>query len=56
VQFAGGDNFVASPAIFTEGFARGIAKAILIDLNQIGTLTETLEPMTMARREGTRPP
>src|SRR5262249_48166789 len=50
VQLGGDDNFVTNPRIFAEGIARGIANAILIKLNQIGTLTETLETIDMARR------
>ena len=46
----GDDNFVTNPRIFAEGIAAGIANAILIKLNQIGTITETLETMEMARR------
>jgi enolase len=52
VQLVGDDNFVTNPGIFAEGIAQGIANAILIKLNQIGTLTETLEVMEMARRAG----
>jgi enolase len=52
VQLVGDDNFVTNPRIFAEGIAQGIANAILIKLNQIGTLTETLEVMAMARRAG----
>ena len=50
IQLVGDDNFVTNPGIFAEGIAEGIANAILIKLNQIGTLTETLETMDMARR------
>jgi enolase len=52
VQLVGDDNFVTNPRIFAEGIAQGIANAILIKLNQIGTLTETLETMELARRAG----
>jgi enolase len=52
VQLIGDDNFVTNPRIFAEGIAQGIANAILIKLNQIGTLTETLEVMEMARKAG----
>ena len=48
VQLVGDDNFVTNPAIFREGIANGIANAILIKVNQIGTLTETLEAIAMA--------
>jgi enolase len=50
IQLVGDDNFVTNPQIFTEGIAAGIANAILIKLNQIGTITETLETMEIARR------
>jgi enolase len=52
VQLVGDDNFVTNPRIFAEGIAQGIANAILIKLNQIGTLTETRETVEMARRAG----
>src|SRR6478672_372291 len=48
VQLVGDDNFVTNPAIFRDGIRDGIANAILIKVNQIGTLTETLETITMA--------
>jgi enolase len=50
IQLVGDDNFVTNPRIFAEGIAKGDANAILIKLNQIGTITETLETMAMARR------
>ena len=52
VQLVGDDNFVTNPKIFAEGIAQGVANAILIKLNQIGTVTEALETMAMARRAG----
>ncbi|MEO7064500.1 MAG: phosphopyruvate hydratase [Dokdonella sp.] len=48
IQLVGDDNFVTNPAIFREGIANGIANAILIKVNQIGTLSETLEAIAMA--------
>ncbi len=48
IQLVGDDNFVTNPAIFREGIASGIANAILIKVNQIGTLSETLETIAMA--------
>jgi enolase len=48
VQLVGDDVFVTNPAIFREGIDKGIANAILIKVNQIGTLTETLEAIAMA--------
>jgi enolase len=48
VQLVGDDNFVTNPAIFRKGIEDGIANAILIKVNQIGTLSETLETIAMA--------
>jgi enolase 1/2/3 len=48
VQLVGDDLFVTNPKIFKEGIDRGVANAILIKVNQIGTLTETLEAIAMA--------
>ena len=48
VQLVGDDLFVTNPRIFKDGIERGIANAILIKVNQIGTLTETLEAIAMA--------
>ncbi|MEO8803369.1 MAG: phosphopyruvate hydratase [Rudaea sp.] len=48
IQLVGDDNFVTNPAIFREGIADGIANAILIKVNQIGTLSETLETIAIA--------
>jgi enolase len=48
IQLVGDDNFVTNPKIFREGINDGIANAILIKVNQIGTLTETLEAIAMA--------
>ncbi|MHB1589740.1 MAG: phosphopyruvate hydratase, partial [Metallibacterium scheffleri] len=52
LQIVGDDNFVTNPAIFRAGIANGIANAILIKLNQIGTLSETLETMRIAEQAG----
>ena len=49
VQLVGDDLFVTNPAILREGIETGAANAILIKVNQIGTLTETLEAMALAR-------
>jgi len=54
VQLVGDDVFVTNPAILRRGIDAGIANAILIKLNQIGTLTETLETIAMAREAGYR--
>jgi enolase len=51
-QLVGDDLFVTNPAILREGIARRAANAILVKLNQIGTLTETLEAMRVAREAG----
>jgi enolase len=48
VQLVGDDLFVTNTSIFREGIERGIANAILIKVNQIGTLTETLDAIAMA--------
>ena len=53
-QLVGDDLFVTNPAILQKGIERGIANAILIKVNQIGTLTETLEAIEMAKRAGYR--
>ena len=50
VQLVGDDLFVTNPAIFREGIDKGIANAILIKVNQIGTLSETLEAIAMAHK------
>ena len=53
-QIVGDDIFVTNPAIFSKGIERGIANAILIKVNQIGTITETLDAIEMAKRAGYR--
>ena len=50
VQLVGDDAFVTNPKIFARGIAEGIANAILIKLNQIGTVSETIEAVEMARK------
>jgi enolase 1/2/3 len=50
VQLVGDDLFVTNPAIFREGIQNHIANAILVKVNQIGTLSETLEAIAMADR------
>jgi len=52
VQIVGDDIFVTNPKIFKKGIERGIANSILIKLNQIGTVTETLDAIEMARQAG----
>jgi enolase len=53
-QLVGDDLFVTNPSIFAKGIERGIANAILIKVNQIGTLTETLDAIEMGKRAGYR--
>ena len=48
VQLVGDDLFVTNPRIFRDGIAQGVANAILIKVNQIGTLSETLEAIAIA--------
>ncbi len=52
VQIVGDDIFVTNPKILKKGIEDGIANSILIKLNQIGTLTETLDTIEMAKRAG----
>jgi enolase len=50
IQIVGDDVFVTNPAIIAEGISTGVANSVLIKLNQIGTLTETLDAVSMAQR------
>ena len=50
IQLVGDDIFVTNPKIFARGISEGIANSILIKLNQIGTVTETVEAVEMARK------
>jgi enolase len=50
IQLVGDDIFVTNPSIFKRGIEEGIANSILVKVNQIGSLTETLEAMQMASR------
>ncbi|HOM11429.1 MAG TPA: phosphopyruvate hydratase [Spirochaetota bacterium] len=52
VQLVGDDIYVTNTEIFKKGIEKGIANSILIKLNQIGTLTETIEAIEMAKRAG----
>ena len=52
VQLVGDDIFVTNPKIFSKGIEQGIANSILIKLNQIGTVTETLDCIEMANQVG----
>ena len=51
-QLVGDDLFVTNVDYLAKGIRNGVANAILIKLNQIGTLTETLEAISMAQRNG----
>ncbi len=52
LQLVGDDLFVTNPERLAEGIAKGVGNAILIKLNQIGTLTETLDAIKLAQRHG----
>lgn len=50
VQLVGDDLFVTNPAILAEGIEKGLANALLVKVNQIGTLSETLKAVELAKR------
>ena len=52
IQIVGDDIFVTNPMIFNKGIEQGIANSILIKLNQIGTVTETLDAIELAKQVG----
>jgi enolase len=52
VQLVGDDLFVTNPAILKEGIEKGVGNSILIKVNQIGTVSETLDAIEMAKRAG----
>lgn len=52
VQLVGDDLFVTNTEILAEGIAKGVANSVLVKVNQIGTLTETLDCIEMAKRAG----
>jgi enolase len=54
VQIVGDDLFVTNPARLADGIERGAANALLVKVNQIGTLTETLDAVNLAHRAGYR--
>ena len=54
VQLVGDDVFVTNPAILKKGIAEGVGNALLVKLNQIGTVTETLDAMAIAHNAGYR--
>lgn len=52
IQLTGDDIFVTNPKILAEGIKKGIANSVLVKLNQIGTLSETLKTVEMAKTAG----
>ena len=54
VQIVGDDLFVTNPTRLAEGIVKGTANALLVKVNQIGTLTETLDAVSLAHRSGYR--
>ena len=52
IQLVGDDLFVTNPRILADGITKGLANSVLIKVNQIGTLTETLQTVDMAHRAG----
>jgi enolase len=52
LQLVGDDLFVTNPAIVQRGIKEGVANAVLVKLNQVGTLTETLQAVELAKRAG----
>ncbi len=54
IQIVGDDIFVTNPQIIRKGIQEGVANAVLIKLNQIGTVTETLEAITLSHHAGYR--
>ncbi|MCA1785611.1 MAG: phosphopyruvate hydratase, partial [Desulfobacteraceae bacterium] len=52
IQIVGDDIFVTNPDIFKKGIEAGIGNSILVKLNQIGTVTETLDTIHMAKESG----
>ncbi|MFC6170538.1 phosphopyruvate hydratase [Loigolactobacillus jiayinensis] len=52
VQLVGDDIFVTNPSIFRKGIKKGVANSILIKLNQIGTVTESIEAIRLAKNNG----
>lgn len=52
IQLVGDDVFVTNPELLKEGIQRGVANSVLIKLNQIGSLTETLDTMRIAHEAG----
>jgi enolase len=52
IQLVGDDIFVTNPMILAEGIAKGVANSVLVKVNQIGSLTETLDCIALATRAG----
>jgi enolase len=52
VQLVGDDLFVTNPEILARGIAEGVANSVLVKVNQIGTVSETLDCVAMATRAG----
>ncbi len=52
IQLVGDDIFVTNPAFLRKGIELGVANSVLIKLNQIGTITETIETIELARKNG----
>ena len=52
MQLVGDDVFVTNPAILRKGIAEGVGNALLVKLNQIGTVSETLDAIAIARDAG----
>jgi enolase len=52
IQIVGDDIFVTNPAFLSRGIEEGVANSILIKLNQIGTLTETIDTIHLAQKYG----
>ena len=52
MQLVGDDVFVTNPAILKEGIEKGVGNSLLVKLNQIGTVSETLDAMAMAWKAG----
>jgi enolase len=55
IQLVGDDLFVTNPRFLSEGIEKGVANSILIKLNQIGTLTETMNTISLAQQFGYNP-
>ena len=52
LQLVGDDNFVTNPKLLANGIKKGIANSLLVKINQIGTLTETIAAVEMAKNAG----